>query len=87
MVTVMLNSEKTLNVYWIDEIRTGQGGVMLETPAGDSFAELAQMLEDANSLAWVDDAGAEHTAAYASIRHMTRDYGKMQVILDKAVTA
>ncbi len=87
MVTVMLNSGKTLDVDWIDTIRTGTGGVMLETPAWESFAALAQLLEGANSLAWVDDAGAEHTAAYASIRHMTRDYGKMQVILDKAVTA
>ena len=87
MVTVMLNSGKMLDAHWIDLIRSNTGGVMLETPAWDSFAALAQLLEGATGLSWVDDAGAEHTAEYAAIRHMTRDYGKVQVILDKAVTA
>lgn len=86
MITIHFNSGTELEAYWAAEIRTGDGGVMIETGEAP-FAQLAALIECASSMSWEDDEGKLHTAEYNRIKHMTRSPGRVQLIVDKGATA
>lgn len=86
MITIHFNSGTELEAYWAAEIRTGDGGVMIEAEEAP-FAQLAAAVEGASSMSWEDDEGNLHTAEYNRIKHMTRSPGRVQLIVDKGATA
>ena len=86
MQTVKLNSGGEIAAYWVQEIRGGAGGYLMEV-ADAPFSMLAGLLEDASAMLWLDDDGTEHKGVYAGIKHMTRDYGRVQIILSKEAAA
>lgn len=86
MQTVTFNSGVKLDVYWINPINGGAGGYMLET-AEAPFAMLAEVLENASAMVWTDEEGQQHKGVYANIRHITRSYNRIQIILNKGEPA
>lgn len=86
MITIHFSSGTELEAYWAAEIRTGDGGVMIEAE-GAPFAPLAAVIEGASSMSWEDDEGKLHTAEYNRIKHMTRSPGRVQIIVDREATA
>lgn len=81
MVKVTLNSGATLGAFWVMKIRGGSGGVMLEV-AEAPFSALAATLEGASALRWDDPDSSAQQATYTQIRHITRGYGRVQIILE-----
>lgn len=87
MVTMEFEQGALLSAYWVEEIRSPQATLLFELPDDMSVSAVAELIEGARRVEWLDSSDTRISAAYQGIKQITRGQGRMIVILDKEATA
>ena len=87
MITMELEQGAVVSAYWVEETRSPQATVLFELPDDLSVSAVAELLEGARRVEWVDASDRHNRAEYQGIKQITRGQGRMIVILDKGATA